>query len=206
MGIIYEEKQLDLQSPSSSVVPLRQTREFSVVRDLPQGTAQFVAPLAGEPPPYWRSLWCNSDGCFYTISVKETTVAHRAFTTPDYMLCVSCLIILFLSQGWGIFSPLLFQCLAYKAEILQGWDLWLCLRHRAFCLALKACGAAKKSRWKISTGELPSQVSCKRRRVYSLHSWEDAWAFLRSVRTLASRRSLGSDKFCKGLPKPRGST
>lgn len=120
VGIIYEERQLDLQSPSSSVVPLRQTREFSLLRDLPQGTAQFVAPLVSEPPPYWRSLWCNSDGFFYTISLKETTVAHRTFTTPDYMLCVSCLIILFLSQGWVMFSHLLFQCLAYKAEILKG--------------------------------------------------------------------------------------
>jgi len=120
VGIIYEEKQLDLQSPSSSVVPLRQTREFSLLRDLPQGTAQFVAPLVNEPPPYWRSLWCNSDEFFYTISLKETTVAHRTFTTPDYMLCVSCLIILFLSQGWVMFSHLLFQCLACKAEILKG--------------------------------------------------------------------------------------
>ena len=121
VGIIYEEKQLDLQSPSSSVVPLRQTREFSLLRDLPHGAAQFVAPLESEPPPYWRSLWCNSDGFFYTISLKETTVAHRTFTTPDYMLCVSCLIILFLSQGWVMFSHLLFQCLAYyKAEILKG--------------------------------------------------------------------------------------
>ena len=120
VGIIYEERQLDLQSPSSSVVPLRQTREFSLLRDLPQGTAQFVAPLVSEPPPYWRSLWCNSDGFFYTISLKETTVAHRTFTTPDYMLCVSCLIILFLSQGWVMFSHLLFRCLAYKAEILKG--------------------------------------------------------------------------------------
>ena len=78
-------------------------------------------------------------------------------------------------------------------------------RHRSFYAALRACRTAEQSKWKVAVGKLPSEVCTKRRQVFTLSDWQDVWSFLRTIRTLAQPRSLGSSKFAvRDLAKSKG--
>ena len=54
--------------------------------DFPPGTAKFVSGMPGEQPPWTRSVWLTSDSYFYLIRKEKASCAHRAFTTPTYVL------------------------------------------------------------------------------------------------------------------------
>ena len=76
------------------------------------------------------------------------------------------------------------------------------------CALASGCawhGRLLSSKWKVAVGKLPSEVCTKRRQVFTLSDWQDVWSFLRTIRTLAQPRSLGSSKFAvRDLAKSKG--
>lgn len=69
----------------------------------------------------------------------------------------------------------------------QGFNL---VRHRQLCEIFIACATASKAAWKVAKGSLPYEPGCKKREIWTLKQMCHVWDFLKSIRTLARKRSV----------------